>query len=265
MDGNFLLKKNIDRSLFNRGFAIPVKVQEILSLHLSGGELRHGEKRSIKIILNGETFNATLTSVNFDLKKFPAHRDIWQIIYSQNSPIADAVRKIFASSAKNLQNNLPLNEQEYFVLYATDLQDTFYFEPILNREILLPDRNELFVENILELPNLTDVETALIEQYRLTKIRKLNRSIGDRLKELYDFRCQICGQNIGANYNANVVECHHIDYFIDSLNNDADNLLIVCPNHHRIIHAANPTFDRKRKFYRYRNGYEEILQINKHL
>ena len=265
MSENFLLKKNVDRSLLTQGFAIPVKAQEILSLHLSDGTLRHGEKRPIKILLNGEIFDATLRSVNFNRKKFPEHRDIWQIVYSQNSPTADAVRKIFASSVKNLQKNLPPEEQEYFVLYATDLKDTFCFEPIFNREIILPERNELLVENILELPTLTDADAALIERYRLSKIRKLNRSLGDRLKEIYDFRCQICGQRVGVNCSVNVVECHHIDYFVDSLNNDMSNLLIVCPNHHRIIHAANPTFDRKRKFYRYRNGYEEILRINHHL
>lgn len=227
--------------------------------------MNHGEKRTIKIILNGENFDVTLTSVNFDRKKYPDHRDIWQIVYSANSAIAKAIRKIFACSVKNLQENLPPAEQEYFVLYATDLKDIFYCEPIFNREILTLDRDELSLENLFELPTLTDNETAIIERYRLTKVRRLNRGIGDYLKRLYNFRCQICGLNIGANYGVNVVECHHINYFVDSLNNDAENLLIVCPNHHRIIHAANPTFDRNKKFYRYPNGFEESLQINLHL
>ena len=46
---------------------------------------------------------------------------------------------------------------------------------------------------------------------------------------------------------------------------DIDNLLIVCPNHHRIIHAANPTFDRQQKIYIYPNGYAEGLKLNLHL
>ena len=265
MGENFLMKKNIDQSLFNRGFAIPAEMQAVFSLYLSDGELKHGEKRTIKIILNDKTFDATLTSVNFDRKKYPEHSEIWQIVYSKNSAIADTIRKIFSYTLKNFQDNSPPVEQEYFVLYATDAKDIFYFEPIFNREIVTPEYDELSLENLFELPNLTDNETALIEKYRLTKVRKLNRGIGNYLKKLYNFRCQICGQNIGANYGVNVVECHHIDYFVDSLNNDAENLLIVCPNHHRIIHAANPIFDHDKKFYRYPNGYEEFLRLNLHL
>ena len=178
-----MMKKNIDRSIFNRGFAIPVEMQAVFSLHLSGGELRHGEKRTIKIILNDKTFDATITSINFDRKKYPEHRDIWQIVYSTTGEIADAIRKIFSYSLKNFQENLPPAEKEYFVLYATDTKDFFYFEPNFNSEILTPERDELSLENLFELPKLTDNETALIEKYRLTKIRKLNRGIGNYLKK----------------------------------------------------------------------------------
>ena len=73
MTQDFILKKSVDWSLFQRGFSIPVEMQNILALHLSAGFLRHGEKRNIKIILNGETFDATLTSVNFNRQKYPDH------------------------------------------------------------------------------------------------------------------------------------------------------------------------------------------------
>lgn len=265
MSENFLLQKKVDRSLLKRGFAIPTKMQLIISLHLSGGALTHGESRAIKILLNGEIFRAKLISVDFDRKKYPAHSDIWQVVYSENGDLAKSIREIFSHSAANLLKNVQPAEQEYFVLYATDMQDVFLFEPIFNQEIALPTRNEQSLENLLELPNLTDEDAALIEKNRLTKVRKLNRSIGNFLKTLYEFRCQICGRSIGEIYGATVVECHHIDYFVNSLDNDATNLLIVCPNHHRVIHSANPTFDREKKIYRYPNGYEEGLRLNLHL
>ena len=78
---------------------------------------------------------------------------------------------------------------------------------------------------------------------RLLKIRKLNRLIRENLKLLYGYRCQICGQLIGEGYGSHMAEAHHIDYFVNSLNNDASNQMIVCPNHHSIIHDANPVFD----------------------
>ena len=61
------------------------------------------------------------------------------------------------------------------------------------------------------------------------------------------------------------IEAHHIDYFVNSLNNDASNQLVVCPNHHSIIHDADPIFDRKRKMYIYPNGIEQNLLLNKHI
>lgn len=60
-------------------------------------------------------------------------------------------------------------------------------------------------------------------------------------------------------------EAHHIDYFKRAFNNDSNNLLVLCPNHHRIIHKANPVFDRGKLIYKYHNGFEEGLFINKHL
>lgn len=70
---------------------------------------------------------------------------------------------------------------------------------------------------------------------------------------------------VGEPYGSHVAEAHHIDYFIKSLNNDASNQLIVCPNHHSIIHDVDPVFDRKNMIYRYKNGFEEKIMLNKHL
>lgn len=85
------------------------------------------------------------------------------------------------------------------------------------------------------------------------------------MKRLYGYRCQICGRRIGEEYGSHVVEAHHIDYFVKSLNNDASNQIIVCPNHHSIIHDVDPVFDRGRLLYIYSNGFEEKLVLNLHL
>ena len=94
---------------------------------------------------------------------------------------------------------------------------------------------------------------------------KLNQKIGQNLKLLYGYRCQICGKVIGEEYGSHIAEAHHIDYFVNSLNNDASNQMVVCPNHHSIIHDANPEFIRADLTFKYQNGYIERLAINKHL
>ena len=133
MSENFLLKKDIKDiriSFFERGFAIPVDKQEKLSAHLSCGRLAHGEKRTIKFILDGKYFDATLRSVGFNRKKFPNHSEMWQINWKIDDAISKKVTEIFSKSYLDCSE-----DGEYFVIYSTATQDIFYFEPIFNREI----------------------------------------------------------------------------------------------------------------------------------
>lgn len=246
MSKNFLMVKELDKSALGQGFAIPVHAHEIFSFYLRGGRLVHGEKRMITIFMDGKPFEVKLSSSGFDLSKHPNHSEQWQILYGKNSPFAKKLREKFSAG------------QKIFTLYPTDLKDTFCLEPEFACD-------ETTLEKLLDLSTLTDPQAALIERFGLTSYRKLNREHGEALKRTYRYRCQICGRNFGEFYGVNLVDCHHIAPFSESLNNDASNLLIVCPNHHRIIHAAKPTFDRRRKLYLYPNGREEILQLNEHL
>lgn len=99
----------------------------------------------------------------------------------------------------------------------------------------------------------------------IKKIRVYNTGIINKLKSLYSFRCQICGGKVGEKYGANVILAHHIDYFSESKDNNATNIMIVCPNHHSIIHSTDPVFDRENLSYHYPNGFVEKLKINYHL
>ena len=246
MNENFLFGKPINPSMLEHGFAIPVKIHELFSFYLRGGMLAHGEKRTITIFFDGETFSLTLKSSGFDRRKNPNHAEQWQILYPKTGDFAKRLREVFSAG------------QNFFSLYPTDLQDVFQ----LKTEFACDEQT---AEKLLDLSTLTDSQATLIERFGLNRYRKLNREIGERLKRNYDYRCQICGLNVGEFYGVNLSECHHIAPFSESLNNDAKNLLIVCPNHHRIIHVAKPTFDRERKLYLYSNGYAEGLLLNEHL
>ena len=244
MSDNFLISRPVNKSFLKCGFAIPTDMMENFSVHLSGGRLAHGEKRNVTIFFGSEFFEATLRSIGFNRENYPDRKDMWQINYS--AAVAKKIAEIFSAG------------QKFFSLYPTDLNDVFRLESSAACD-------ESTLENLLELPTLTDSQAALIERLGLNRVRKLNQDIGNRLKRNYNFRCQICGRSVGEFYGVNLAECHHIIPFSLSLDNDAANLLIVCPNHHRIIHAAAPTFDRKRKLYLYPNGHEEILKLNDHL
>ena len=55
---------------------------------------------------------------------------------------------------------------------------------------------ERTVENEIEY-EMEDKSSGIEKKLQIVKIRKLNRKIGENLKLLYGYRCQICGQVIG--------------------------------------------------------------------
>lgn len=66
-----------------------------------------------------------------------------------------------------------------------------------------------------------DPNAGIKERTAIQRIRQLDRSIGDSLKLLYDYRCQMTGEKVGDEYNALVVEAHHIIPFTESMNNES--------------------------------------------
>lgn len=120
------------------------------------------------------------------------------------------------------------------------------------------------VENVIN--TAVDKTAGYKEAYKLVKERKINIEIIKDLKELYQGRCQLCGEkDFFEQYGTDIAEAHHIEYFSKSQNNNADNIIIVCPNHHRLIHKLNPKFDRNTLSYKYKNGIVEKIKYDKHL
>lgn len=152
--------------------------------------------------------------------------------------------------------------------YTTASPDVFVVEAITRSEIyeantMLADLSEEEFERFGDFTR-RDESASIVTRPQMAKIRKLDRSIGEDLKILYEFRCQICGENFGKPYDQNIVEVHHIIQFVRSMNNDYDNLMIICPNHHTTIHKTNPIFDRQSLTLSYPNGYHEKLKLDRH-
>ena len=121
-------------------------------------------------------------------------------------------------------------------------------------------------ENELELL-LNFKDTTAARNHHISEVftRVYNKSAIDKLKKLYDYRCQICGCEFQSLYGGDIAEAHHIIPFAESENNNADNIIILCPNHHRLIHKLNPQFEREKKQYIFPNGTVAEISINFHL
>ena len=273
----YIYKKEVDWSVLREGFSIPVSIQVVFKERMKN-YLKRGERRNIKVIMDEQSYQVKLINQAFDEQKYYGHTDILQIRYSPQSPFAIKLREIFKSSFDYLHRKrtltkkiirVPEEKREYIVLYTTPLENTFFFEHITSSESMqikhsISGINEEafeFQSNYKQVDDSARIET----KEQIIKVRRLDRAIGESLKLFYNYRCQICGDNFAIKYNCLIAEAHHINFFVSSLNNDASNITILCPNHHRVIHKANPTFKRENLSFVYPNGLEEKLALNKHL
>lgn len=280
IDESYVYQKEVDWSLLTEGLTLPIKEQVVFG-QIMGRYLEKGEAKPIRLILGGKTFSATIRNVKFQ-EKWKHKSDILQIRYAKNGDLAHALQVAFSNSYNYLnairQNRerddrriirLPDNAKDYLAIYTTEYDDTYVLEPILSEDMIVVAtyakmHSEQQIEN--EMNFETEDPTASIQiSGSVLRIRKLNKKIGENLKQLYGYRCQICGRVVGEEYGAYVCEAHHIDYFTKSLNNNASNQMIVCPNHHRIIHADNPCFDKTALQFTFSNGYVEPICLNYHL
>jgi predicted HNH restriction endonuclease len=166
-----------------------------------------------------------------------------------------------------LKNNVPSNIEIEIPNQAVSTEVEF-FESSKTLTVFVDDprRIDEIDEELLErILNAGDSDA----DYKLTatfaKVRQLNRGIIKGLKIYYGGNCQICGDNLGSQYGVDLSEAHHIEYFSISMNNKPDNLIVLCPNHHRLIHKTNPTFDKGEKMFVFPNGCLVKLMLNKHL
>lgn len=276
---NYVYKKEIDWSTLMEGFTLSLDNQVIFLRNMENF-LQRGQSKIIHFFMNGKTYDAKIVNMNNSVEK--RKKDAYQIRYSRNGELSQALQQYFFKSMSYIKMiresrdpkdrsyiKMPDGLKEYLAIYTTEYEDTFLLEPITQDDFQVMKKaiqgmRERTVENEIEY-EMEDKSSGIEKKLQIVKIRKLNRKIGENLKLLYGYRCQICGQVIGEKYGSHIAEAHHIDYFVNSLNNDANNQMIVCPNHHSVIHDANPVFDRRRMVYRFDNGAEEMIKINKHL
>ena len=274
MDGFLILNKEIDQSVLREGFSIPNRFHELFFQQL-GFTLAHGESRIITLLLDGQEYSVNFKNLGFDKAKYSDHTDILQIRYAPGSPFAERLRQIFAVTWKLVTDYketrtdkkhlvIPEESKEYLAIYSTPVPGKLMLDCMTAADCN-EARTELKKVDEWSAETAVDPDAGIVTTVGARKVRRLSRAVGDGLKLLYDYRCQVCGQKIGTAYGSNLIHAHHIDYFVKSMNNDAVNVLVVCPNHHAVIHDRNPEFDRKKLVYRYPNGYVEGLKLNRHL
>jgi 5-methylcytosine-specific restriction endonuclease McrA len=92
-----------------------------------------------------------------------------------------------------------------------------------------------------------------------------DRSLVEKLNLLYKGRCQLCAFDSPIVYGVESAESHHIHYRSRGGPDILENLVLVCPNHHTVIHRAQAAFDYEGLHFVYPNRRIEPLCLNEHL
>ena len=281
-EGRFIMQKTVDWSLLNDGMTIPVSACALLKAW-DESILIHGAGKDIKVLIDGEFYDAKLKNQNFEQSNWAGHKDVIQIRYGRQSALAQKLRAVFKKSYDYLfaqkqllgkskrQILLPNDIHEYMRLYLTTSSDVLCMECCSSSDYqqlahtlsVIPE--EVYEQSDDEQFFMADKTASIEEKQRLVKYRRIDRSIILTLKRFYDYRDEISGEKIGEQYGDSVVEAHHIDYFTKSQNNDSTNIIIISPNYHRIIHKNNPRFNRKKFLFEFENGEVLRLKLYEHL
>ena len=161
---------------------------------------------------------------------------------------------------------LPSNSTEYRNIYALCLKRNIDFNNFIkdlgftritkqeiepNIESINSDSFYRYRLSILQTKIDKSLEDDKIKKFSDFEIRKRNYNLVNELKELYQFRCQLCGSKINSHANipliekedgTNYVEVHHIvplskENYDEELNLDVlSNMIVVCPYHHMYLH-----------------------------
>jgi hypothetical protein len=110
-----------------------------------------------------------------------------------------------------------------------------------------------------------------IERLHPTPVRTVHReefvrntALADMLKAYYSNRCQVCQHGFEARYGVDYSEAHHIQYLSKGGPDISPNMVVLCPNHHRVIHETNADFRIHDLTYVYPNGLQERLALADH-
>ena len=141
---------------------------------------------------------------------------------------------------------------------------------------LLLGSDEFKREIIADLKKIQEVPTI-----RKQKVHFRNKKIMDDLKKLYGYHCQFCGYNFSRipTKRGFYIEASHIipvseqSKYKDIDLNSPNNIVITCPNHHKMIDVHYPEF--KRRLIVFKDGKKGLetsngevmlyLTLNEHL
>ncbi|MCK6523888.1 HNH endonuclease [Myxococcota bacterium] len=205
------------------------------------------------------------SSAYFDAERSPSVEALLRAL----SPKAKAARLGQSFQGHAAVRRLSLDDERLLSAFALDLPLHPVVHPEGRRDVarFLMDE-ELSVELALPTP-----QTALPgwmgeapppPTLAWGRVYPRDAALPQRLQRLYDGRCQLCGWDPASVYHRQLCEAHHIQWLSRGGWDRLDNLILLCPNHHRAVHSLDATLDFADLTWRFGDRREPI-QLNEHL
>jgi 5-methylcytosine-specific restriction protein A len=174
-----------------------------------------------------------------------------------DSVIIDDLRNMIAvyREAKGKLGASVFNIDSYGDLLAEDLTGIHLDEVSkrLEEEVVSKD-------NLLEIVNAMERELAdkpIIEQQRTVRALVRNQKIVQLVKEIANYRCEICGElGFEKKNGSRYCEAHHVLELSQSRLDLPSNLLCVCALCHRVLHYGSQDALKERLGKRHEKGEE---------
>lgn len=144
--------------------------------------------------------------------------------------------------------------------------------PIESRSSLLPEEQ---LEALLNTGDDNSVAELVAREmrglgeerrrYLASEAPKRNRLFADKLRHVYKGRCQICSWEPRLLYSIDVCEAHHVRWLGRGGEDALSNLVLLCPNHHRVIHKLDAPFDWSKMGFVSVSGVETLVHLEHEL
>lgn len=202
----------------------------------------------------------TSHSVYYGVSEQPDLADLLQQLeFEPRSPVSDRAR--IGQSLQTLRS-LTARDSALLTAWASDL-------PLELRAYQVPDERDLEIAYATGHEAVARVVrekllgvTSERRQFVAHTNYQRSRGLVSDLNRRYAGRCQLCAFSPRVVYGVSAAHAHHIVYLSRGGNDILDNLVLLCPNHHDVIHAAQAHFDFGSLEYVFPNRRREPVVLN---
>lgn len=124
-----------------------------------------------------------------------------------------------------------------------EIINTYQLEQILPKIIAYKEEkyyDSTDIDHVLEKDLLEDLQILDCQHREITKdvIIRYQRIV-EYIKHTRGRKCQICQYSFIMDNGNEYCEAHHIQYLSEKGSQSSDNVVLLCPNHHRMMHYAH--------------------------